>query len=139
MCNDLNETVLEAALVGLPALLGLHVVGCPKVDHACLLRLVCHTPLLESLSMATTVRTISFTKIWSLTELLAGVISASPRSTTSASSTSPISFSSLYHVALAHSTGFGISAQPSSTDVSWFSILHSAAIRAQSDGGSCLY
>ncbi|KAJ7662741.1 hypothetical protein DFH06DRAFT_1471501 [Mycena polygramma] len=53
MANELNETVLESALIELPGLLGLHVIGCPKVDHVSILNLVSHTPLLESLSMTT--------------------------------------------------------------------------------------
>ncbi|KAJ7675528.1 hypothetical protein B0H17DRAFT_987778 [Mycena rosella] len=53
MAHELNETVLESALASLPGLLGLHVIGCPKVDHASLLALVTHTPNLESLSMTT--------------------------------------------------------------------------------------
>ncbi|KAJ7911825.1 hypothetical protein B0H13DRAFT_2327960 [Mycena leptocephala] len=53
MANELNETVLETALAELPGLLGLHVIGCAKVDHVAILRLVSHTPLLESLSMTT--------------------------------------------------------------------------------------
>ncbi|KAJ7336823.1 hypothetical protein DFH08DRAFT_281163 [Mycena albidolilacea] len=53
MANELNETVLGAALAELPGLLGLHIVGCAKVDHAAIFRLVTHTPLLESLSLTT--------------------------------------------------------------------------------------
>ncbi|KAF9453344.1 hypothetical protein P691DRAFT_695009 [Macrolepiota fuliginosa MF-IS2] len=53
MITDLNEDVLEAALVQLPELSGLHVMACPKVDHNCVLRVTRHTPLLESLSMTT--------------------------------------------------------------------------------------
>ncbi|KAJ7141615.1 hypothetical protein C8R46DRAFT_1180811 [Mycena filopes] len=53
MANDLNETVLESALAELPNLLGLHVVGCSKVDHVAMLYLVSHTPYLESLSVTT--------------------------------------------------------------------------------------
>ncbi|KAJ7109560.1 hypothetical protein C8R43DRAFT_1243302 [Mycena crocata] len=53
MANELNETVLDSALAELPSLLGLHIIGCAKVDHLAVLRLVNHTPLLESLSMTT--------------------------------------------------------------------------------------
>ncbi|KAJ6587376.1 hypothetical protein B0H10DRAFT_2093934 [Mycena sp. CBHHK59/15] len=53
MANELNETVLESALAELPGLQGLHVIGCSKVDHVVLLRLVSYTPLLESLSLTT--------------------------------------------------------------------------------------
>lgn len=56
MSIELNETVLESVVAELPNLLGLHVVGCPKVDHVAVLRAVAHTPLLENLSMTTTVR-----------------------------------------------------------------------------------
>ncbi|KAJ7636495.1 hypothetical protein FB45DRAFT_989137 [Roridomyces roridus] len=53
MANELNETVLESALEQLPNLLGLHVIGCTKVDHVSILSLVHHTPNLTALSMAT--------------------------------------------------------------------------------------
>ncbi|KAF8171571.1 hypothetical protein K438DRAFT_1729273 [Mycena galopus ATCC 62051] len=53
MATELNETVLGAALAELPKLLGLHVVGCNKIDHVAIFRLVAYTPLLESLSMTT--------------------------------------------------------------------------------------
>ncbi|KAK6981108.1 hypothetical protein R3P38DRAFT_3333886 [Favolaschia claudopus] len=53
MANELNETVLAAALAELPSLLGLHVVGCPKIHHPTLLPLLTHTPILESLSLTT--------------------------------------------------------------------------------------
>ncbi|KAJ6537427.1 hypothetical protein DFH09DRAFT_1263465 [Mycena vulgaris] len=53
MANELNETVLESALAELPGLLGLHIVGCSKIDHLAVLSLVSYTPDLESLSMTT--------------------------------------------------------------------------------------
>ncbi|KAK6978233.1 hypothetical protein R3P38DRAFT_2580358 [Favolaschia claudopus] len=53
MANELNETVLGAALAELPGLLGLHVIGCPKIHHPTLLPLLTHTPHLESLSLTT--------------------------------------------------------------------------------------
>ncbi|KAJ7459217.1 hypothetical protein FB451DRAFT_1272231 [Mycena latifolia] len=53
MAHELNETVLESALVELPGLLALHIIGCNKVDHVTVLSLVSHTPNLESLSMTT--------------------------------------------------------------------------------------
>lgn len=56
MINDLNEDVLEATLTQLPELRGLHVIGCPKVDHNSVLLTTRHTPLLEHLSMTTSVR-----------------------------------------------------------------------------------
>jgi len=56
MCSELNEGVLESALSCLPDLRGLHVIGCPKVDHLAILRLASHTPLLESLAITIPVR-----------------------------------------------------------------------------------
>lgn len=56
MSNELNEEVLESTLSDLPQLLGLHVVGCPKVTHLAIFRLVSHTPRLESLAFTVTVR-----------------------------------------------------------------------------------
>ncbi|KAJ7624487.1 hypothetical protein FB45DRAFT_923564 [Roridomyces roridus] len=53
MANELNETVLESALEQLPNLLGLHVIGCTKIDHVSILGLVHHTPNLTALSMTT--------------------------------------------------------------------------------------
>jgi hypothetical protein len=52
----LNEVVLKSALLHVPELLGLHVVGCPQIDHLAVLRLVAYTPALESLSLTTNVR-----------------------------------------------------------------------------------
>lgn len=56
MMTDLNEEVLDAALAQLPDLRGLHVIGCPKADHNCVLRVVRHTPSVENLSLSTSVR-----------------------------------------------------------------------------------
>jgi hypothetical protein len=56
MINDLREDVLRDTLRCLPNLRGLHVVGCSKLDHSAVLNQVIHTPLLESLSVTTTVR-----------------------------------------------------------------------------------
>lgn len=53
MCNELNEIVLENVLKTLPRLRGLHVVGCPRVDHICVLGLLSNTPLLENLTFTT--------------------------------------------------------------------------------------
>ncbi|OCH94622.1 hypothetical protein OBBRIDRAFT_810399 [Obba rivulosa] len=47
---DLNECILDTVLTNLPNLTGLHVVGCPKVDHFTVLRLTAKVPKLESLS-----------------------------------------------------------------------------------------
>lgn len=55
MVNDLNECVLESVLANFTNLVGLHIVGCPKVDHVTVLQLISRTPLLESLSMTTSV------------------------------------------------------------------------------------
>lgn len=53
MINELHEGVLESILDHLPNLVGLHVVGCPKVDHTVVLRQASKTPLLQSLSLTT--------------------------------------------------------------------------------------
>ena len=55
MINDLNESVLESALALFTNLVGLHIVGCPKIDHVAVLQLTSHIPLLESLSLTTSV------------------------------------------------------------------------------------
>ena len=55
MISDLNECVLDPALALLSNLVGLHIVGCPKIDHVTVLQLISRTPLLESLSMSTSV------------------------------------------------------------------------------------
>ncbi|KAF5392671.1 hypothetical protein D9757_000886 [Collybiopsis confluens] len=52
--NELNEGVLDQVLQQLPGLQALHIVGCGQVDHVAVLRVVSHTPLLESLSFSTT-------------------------------------------------------------------------------------
>lgn len=69
MVNDLNECVLEKALALFTNLVGLHIVGCPKVDHVATLQLTSHVPLLESLSLTTSVsyqtRILSnYLKLW---------------------------------------------------------------------------
>jgi len=56
MSTELNNTVLEKALSHLPRLLGLHIIGCPNIDHVKVLKLISHTPLLESLAFTVTVR-----------------------------------------------------------------------------------
>ncbi|OBZ76497.1 hypothetical protein A0H81_03167 [Grifola frondosa] len=48
--HELNELVLGSALSELPQLTSLHVIECSKVDHTAILRLISHTPFLESLS-----------------------------------------------------------------------------------------
>ncbi|KAF5325529.1 hypothetical protein D9619_009874 [Psilocybe cf. subviscida] len=53
MINELHEHVLESTLKELPSLQGLHVVGCPKIDHVVTMKQVVHTPLLQSLSLTT--------------------------------------------------------------------------------------
>ncbi|KJA23864.1 hypothetical protein HYPSUDRAFT_39391 [Hypholoma sublateritium FD-334 SS-4] len=62
MITELHEGVLESMLVHLPNLLGLHVLGCPKVDHIVMLRQVSHTPLLQSLSLTTSESTCPLTQ-----------------------------------------------------------------------------
>ncbi|KAF9011794.1 hypothetical protein BDQ17DRAFT_1232939 [Cyathus striatus] len=57
MISELNEQILESALLQLPGLKALHVVGCPKIDYSVVLRLVTNAPLLESLSLSTTDKT----------------------------------------------------------------------------------
>ncbi|KAJ3844625.1 hypothetical protein F5878DRAFT_648803 [Lentinula raphanica] len=54
MASQLNETVLNGVLQRLPRLQALHIVGCAQIDHLAVLRLVSHTPILESLSLSTT-------------------------------------------------------------------------------------
>ena len=49
MTPDLNEIVLEGALQHLPNLTALAVIGCHKIDHITLLRLLYNTPMIESL------------------------------------------------------------------------------------------
>ncbi|KAI5116204.1 hypothetical protein M0805_006761 [Coniferiporia weirii] len=49
--SDLNEVILERALMNLPGLVGLHIRNCMKTNHTTVFRLICHTPLLESLSV----------------------------------------------------------------------------------------
>ncbi|KAF9484083.1 hypothetical protein BDN70DRAFT_903847 [Pholiota conissans] len=61
MINELHESVLEGILIQLPNLIGLHVVGCPKVDHIVLLRQASKTPLLQSLSLTTSENTYELT------------------------------------------------------------------------------
>ncbi|PCH36878.1 hypothetical protein WOLCODRAFT_127783 [Wolfiporia cocos MD-104 SS10] len=48
--KDLNDCVLESTLSQLPRLTGLHIMGCPRIDHHSVLRLTSHTPNLESLA-----------------------------------------------------------------------------------------
>jgi hypothetical protein len=55
MSNELNEEVLDSTLAQLPQLLGLHVIGCPKISYIFLLKAVSHTPILESLACSAAV------------------------------------------------------------------------------------
>jgi len=59
MINEIHESLYESVVSCLPNLKGLHVVGCPKLDHIIILRCVSKTPLLQSLSLTTTVSTVS--------------------------------------------------------------------------------
>ena len=54
--RECNEVVLESLLPPGSNLHGLHIVGCQKISHQAVLRLVSNTPLLESLSFTTWVR-----------------------------------------------------------------------------------
>ncbi|KDR77062.1 hypothetical protein GALMADRAFT_225197 [Galerina marginata CBS 339.88] len=54
MISELNEGIFEPMLGNLPNLLGLHVVGCPKLDHVMILGHLSRTPFLQSLSLTTT-------------------------------------------------------------------------------------
>ncbi|KIM41365.1 hypothetical protein M413DRAFT_445384 [Hebeloma cylindrosporum] len=51
MINELHESIFQSTMAHLPNLIGLHVVGCPKLDHFVVLRQASQTPLLESLSL----------------------------------------------------------------------------------------
>ncbi|CAK5266867.1 unnamed protein product [Mycena citricolor] len=53
MVAELDEVMLKTVLENLPDLLGLHVIGCGKTDHAGVLAGVAHTPHLEALSFTT--------------------------------------------------------------------------------------
>jgi len=53
LTSEVNADILEQSLKELPNLRGLHVANCMKLDHHDVLRLVRHTPLLESLSLTT--------------------------------------------------------------------------------------
>ncbi|EGO01193.1 hypothetical protein SERLA73DRAFT_179303 [Serpula lacrymans var. lacrymans S7.3] len=50
MTQDLNECILEPTIMHLPNLLGLHIIGCSKVNHHIVLKLATRTHLLEELS-----------------------------------------------------------------------------------------
>jgi hypothetical protein len=63
MINELHEAVFQSTLAHLPNLVGLHVVGCPKVDHVVVLRRASQTPLLESLSLTVFVRPLDLVVI----------------------------------------------------------------------------
>ncbi|THH09233.1 hypothetical protein EW146_g8741 [Bondarzewia mesenterica] len=53
MVADFNSCILDSTLPHLPKLRGLHIIGCPGVDHVDILRATVHTPLLESLAIST--------------------------------------------------------------------------------------
>lgn len=72
MATELKESVLEELLRQLPGLLGLHLVGCGKLEHATVLRLISHTPLLESLSMTTTV-SVSLSSQYQINRIHTGI------------------------------------------------------------------
>lgn len=54
MTNELNTETLDAVLEQLPELQGLHIIGCSRVDHVAVLKLLTHVPELESLSFTAT-------------------------------------------------------------------------------------
>lgn len=91
MSTELNEGVLESALSCLPGLRGLHVVGCPKVNHSTVLRLVSHTPLLESLAVTIPENTSSLEFPTHPLLLLRHLALDTRSGPTSDSSTSPLS------------------------------------------------
>ncbi|KAI0643772.1 hypothetical protein C8Q79DRAFT_1002362 [Trametes meyenii] len=51
--QTLSVDILETVLPNLPNLTRLHVISCPKVDHTTMLRVIVHTPYLESLAFTT--------------------------------------------------------------------------------------
>ncbi|CDO72104.1 hypothetical protein BN946_scf184962.g47 [Trametes cinnabarina] len=51
--QHLSTDILESVLPNLPRLTRLHVVSCSKVDQASMLKLISHTPNLESLAFTT--------------------------------------------------------------------------------------
>ncbi|KAF8500122.1 hypothetical protein JB92DRAFT_2979478 [Gautieria morchelliformis] len=51
--REFNEVVFKSLVLSLPRLRRLHVVGCHKISHQSVFRLISHTPLLESLSFTT--------------------------------------------------------------------------------------
>lgn len=55
MIIELNEGILDSVLGNVPNLTSLHVVGCPKLDHTIILKHIPKVPLLQSLSMTTSV------------------------------------------------------------------------------------
>ncbi|KAF8902553.1 hypothetical protein CPB84DRAFT_1775664 [Gymnopilus junonius] len=57
MIYDLHEDIFGSILDNLPNLIGLHVVGCPKVDHVIVFRHLSKTPLLQNLSLTTSENT----------------------------------------------------------------------------------
>lgn len=58
--HELNQDVLFAALAQLPHLVGLHIVGCSRIDQAAVFRAFEHVPLLEALSFTAWVSRIRF-------------------------------------------------------------------------------
>lgn len=52
MISDLNSNILTSMLPYLPRLRGLHIIGCPGVDHVAIVHALRHFPLLESLAFS---------------------------------------------------------------------------------------
>lgn len=67
LTSEVNADILEQSLKELPNLRGLHVANCMKLDHNDVLRLVRHTPLLESLSLTTWVSLLATVLLLKLT------------------------------------------------------------------------
>ena len=59
MIIELHESIFQSTLAHLPNLVGLHVIGCPKLDHIVMLEQASQTPLLESLSLTVSVGSIN--------------------------------------------------------------------------------
>ena len=55
MISDLNSNILTSMLPYLPRLRGLHIIGCPGVDHVAIVHALRHFPLLESLAFSMSV------------------------------------------------------------------------------------
>lgn len=50
MTQDMDATTFKTTLAQLPHLCGLHVIGCPRLTHITVLKVLIHTPELPELS-----------------------------------------------------------------------------------------